>query len=304
MGDTILLSGATGLVGGSVQRTLEGSGHTVRALTRRPERLSPRPTFEPTGWDGIETPAAAVAGTNGVIHLSGEPIFGGLATARRKERIHASRIDSTRHLVEVIGATPEHERPAVLVCASAVGLYGDRGEERLPESAEPGAGFLADLCVQWEREARRAESFGVRVVSLRFGVVLSREGGALSALAPLFRLGLGGRVGAGTQWFPWIHLNDAAGLAVRALEDPSWSGAFNAVAPGVCRNAEFTRELARAVHRPAWFPVPGFALKAALGELSGELLGSRRVVPERAESESFAYVHPRLSDALAAELAR
>jgi len=304
MGSTILLSGATGLVGGSVRQSLEASGHTVRALTRRPERLSPSATFEPTGWDGIETPAAAVAGTNGVIHLSGEPIFGGLATAQRKQRIHTSRIDSTRHLVDAIGATAEHERPAVLVCASAVGIYGDRGEERLPESAEPGTGFLADLCVQWEREACRAESLGVRVVSLRFGVVLSRDGGALSALGPLFRLGLGGRLAAGTQWFPWIHLDDATGLTIRALEEPHWSGAFNAVAPNACRNAEFTKELAGVVRRPAWFRVPGFALKAALGALSGELLGSRRVIPERAQSESFAYVYPQLGSALAAELAR
>ncbi|MDH3685979.1 MAG: TIGR01777 family oxidoreductase, partial [Myxococcales bacterium] len=253
MGNTILLSGATGLVGGSVLRSLEAGGHTVRALTRRPEQLARSATFEPIGWDGIETPATAVARADGVIHLSGEPIFGGPATARRKERIHASRIDATRRLVDVIGATSENERPAVLVCASAVGYYGDRGEERLPESADPGSGFLADLCVQWEREAHRAESFGVRVVSLRFGVVLSSDGGALSALGPLFRLGLGGRVGNGRQWFPWIHLVDAAGLAIRALEDPRWSGPFNAVAPGACRNAEFTRELARVVQRPAWF---------------------------------------------------
>ena len=299
----MLLTGATGLIGGPVRAELEARGHTVRALTRRPDRLAERATFDPVGWDGQTAPAPALTGTTSVVHLSGEPIFGGLATAARKERIHASRIQSTRSLVEAIRATPERERPRVFVCASAVGYYGDRGEETLEESAAPGSGFLADLCALWEEEARRAEALGVRVVSLRFGVVLSKRGGALSALAPLFRLGLGGRVGHGRQWFPWIHLEDAAGLVLRALEDEGWAGAFNAVAPGAVRNAEFTRILAQGVRRPAWIPVPAFALRAALGDLAGELLGSRHVIPARAAT-SYAFTHPTLARALQTELER
>jgi len=304
VGRAILLSGATGLVGGSVQAVLEAGGHTVHALTRRPDRLARRATLEPVGWDGLAAPAEAIAGTRAVVHLSGEPIFGGLATAARRERIHASRIQSTRSLVAAMASAPESERPSTLVCASAVGYYGDRGEETLDESATPGQGFLADLCVAWEEEARRAEPLGVRVVSLRFGVVLSSRGGALSALGPLFRLGLGGRVGHGRQWFPWIHLDDATGIVLRALDDESWSGAFNAVAPGAVRNAEFTRVLARVVGRPAWFPVPAFALRTALGELSGELLGSRHVVPARAAAAAYGFARPSLDRALEAELAR
>jgi uncharacterized protein (TIGR01777 family) len=249
-------------------------------------------------------PPDALAGATAVVHLSGEPIFGGLAHAARRKRIHASRVASTRNLVEGMRSLPESERPRVLVCASAVGYYGDRGEETLDESAEPGSGFLADLCVEWEAEARRAEALGVRVVSVRFGVVLSNEGGALAALGPLFRLGLGGRVGHGRQWFPWIHRDDAVGLVLRAVGDATWTGPFNAVAPGAVRNSEFTDTLARTVGRSAWLPVPAFALRAALGELSGELLGSRHVVPARAAAAAYAFAHEALHGALAAELAR
>jgi uncharacterized protein (TIGR01777 family) len=300
----ILLSGATGLVGGRLSVRLEEHGQTVRALSRRPERLPRRASLEPAGWDGTAVPAAAVAGTGAIVHLSGEPIFGGFATTARRRRIRASRVDSTRHLVDALGELPADERPEVLVCASAVGYYGDRGEEELTESAGPGSGFLAQLCVDWEREAQRAADFGTRVASLRFGVVLSRDGGALAALGILFRLALGGRVGDGRQWFPWVHLDDAVGLVLRALEDTTWHGPVNAVAPGAVRNAEFTRSLARAVERPACIPVPAFALRAALGELSGELLGSRRVVPARARAAGFAFAHPALESALAAEFGR
>jgi uncharacterized protein (TIGR01777 family) len=183
-----------------------------------------------------------------------------------------------------------------------VGYYGDRGEERLDEEAPRGDGFLAELCADWEAEAARAERLGVRRASLRFAVVLSRRGGALSRLAPIFKLGLGGRVGSGRQWMPWIHLDDAAGLALRALDDEGLAGPVNAVAPEAVRNADFTRALARAVSRPALLPVPAFAVRAALGEVAGELLASRLVLPARAQRAGYAFRHPALAPALAAEV--
>ena len=296
----ILLSGATGLVGGDVRRHLEARGNTVRSLTRRPERFAGG--GDAVGWDGIRVPADALRNADAVVHLSGEPIFGGPATAARKRRIHASRIESTRQLALALEALDADTRPGTLVCASAVGFYGDRGEEELTESSAPGAGFLADLCVEWEARASAAEALGVRVVSLRFGVVLARDGGALSALGPLFRLALGGRVGDGRQWFPWIHREDAAGLVLHALDDSRWTGPVNAVAPGAVRNAEFTRTLARVVGRPALLPVPAFALRAALGDLSGELLGSRHVLPAVANESGYTFTHPTLEAALQQEL--
>jgi hypothetical protein len=214
----------------------------------------------------------------------------------------SSRVDPARAIAAGIGTLQASERPRTFVCASAVGYYGDRGEETLDETSAPGAGYLADLCVAWEAAAAEAEQHGVRRVSVRFGVVLSREGGALAQLARVFRLGLGGRVGDGRQWFPWIHLNDAVGLLGTALDTEAYHGAVNAVAPEQVRNAEFSRELARCVRRPALIPVPGFAVRAALGEISGELLGSKRVVPQVAQQRGYTFVYPQLAAALAAEL--
>jgi hypothetical protein len=205
-------------------------------------------------------------------------------------------------LVQSIERLSAAERPKVFVCASAVGYYGDRGEEALPESVAPGRGFLADVCVAWEEEARAAATLGVRTVSLRIGIVLAREGGALASLARLFRLGLGGRVGSGTQWVPWIHVDDLVAMILAALQNEHWSGAINAVAPNPVTNAELTRELARAVRRPALVPVPAFAVRAALGEMAGELLGSRRVIPARAAELGFRFRIDTLERALEAEL--
>jgi uncharacterized protein (TIGR01777 family) len=298
----VLLSGGSGLVGGALLRALRARGERVRALTRDPARLRPDAGVEPVVWDGLEVPGAALAGARAVVHLAGEPIFGGLPSAARRERMRASRIESTRRLVLALGRLPAAERPAALVCASAVGYYGERGEQALDEDAAPGEGFLARLCVDWEAEAARAEALGVRRVSLRFGLVLSRRGGALALMAPIFRLGLGGRLGSGRQWMPWIHLDDAAALALRALDDAALGGPLNAVAPEAVRNESFTRALARAVRRPAFLPVPGLPVRLALGELAGELLGSRRVLPARAQAAGFGFAHPQLAPALEAEL--
>lgn len=301
----VLVTGATGLVGGRLLQALARRGARVRALSRDPAGAARRlgDDVEALGWDGTLVPVAALRGAGAVVHLAGEPIFGSLPTTARKRRIHASRVLSTQSLVETLGRLPDAERPRVLVCASAVGWYGgDHGDRELDESEPPGAGFLAALCRDWEEAAARAERHGVRVVRLRFGVVLAREGGALALMLRPFRLGLGGPIGSGRQWMPWVHLDDVVGLILLGLEADAASGPINAVAPGAVRNAEFTRLLAAKLGRPAFLPVPAFVLRAALGELAGEFLDSRRVVPRRARELGYGFAHPTLESALEAEL--
>jgi uncharacterized protein len=302
MSGPVLITGASGLVGGALAARLRGEGRRLRLASRTPARLATGPGVEAVGWDGRDLPRSALSGSEAVVHLAGEPIFG-LPTRARRERIWASRIDSTKSLVRRIAELPSSERPRTLVCASAVGFYGDRGEEPLSEAAAPGQGFLAELCVAWEDEARQAEPLGVRVVQLRSGVVLSLEGGALPVLSRVFRAGLGGRIGGGRQWFSWVHLDDAVALVRLALDDARTSGPLNNVSPGTVRNRDFTRALARAVHRPALLPAPAFAVRLALRDLAGELLGSRRVLPALAETLGYRFTHPDLASSLAAELA-
>ena len=306
----IALSGATGLVGGRLLPALSRAGHPIRLLTRNPARLRPsgsqgesgRPPVEPFAWDGTHAPRAALCGAEAVVHLAGEPIFGGPFTAARRSRVYDSRIRSTEDLAAALGELPPNERPQVLVCASAVGYYGSRGEELLDESKAPGEGFFPRLCVAWEGAAARAARHGVRVVQLRIGIVLAREGGALPKMVLPFRLGLGGPLGDGRQWVPWIHVDDLVALIEQTLADPSYQGPVNAVAPFAVRNAELTGEIAHQLRRPALVRVPGFLVRALAGELAGEVLGSRRVVPQRAREAGFRFVHEQLPSALAAEL--
>ncbi len=303
MSAEILVSGASGLIGGRLLRALTREGSVARALTRRPESAAPLATpHRWVGWDGTHFPVEAVAGVAGVVHLAGEPVFAGRLTPARRARILASRVESTRSLVETLAALPAPQRPRVLVCASAVGYYGSRAEELLDEDAPAGEGFLADVCRAWETEANASSRLGVRCVTLRIGIVLARKGGALARMALPFRLGLGGRLGDGRQWVPWIHVDDVTGLICAALRDEAYAGAVNAVAPEPVRNLELTRALASTLHRPALLTVPAFVLRAALGELAGELLGSRRCVPRRALARGFAFAHAQLASALAAEL--
>ncbi len=296
----VVLSGGTGLVGGRVAQLLAGSGTGVRALTRRPERARFEPPIRAVGWDGERVPEEALAGARAIVHLSGEPVFAGPLTRERRRRIRASRIDSTRAIVEAVAALPGNERPDTLICASAVGYYGNRGDETLDEQSPPGDGFLARVCIEWEAAALEAERHGLRAVCLRIGVVLAREGGALQLMCLPFKLGLGGRLGSGRQWFPWIHLEDVAAMACAAVDLPHWTGPVNAVAPEAVTNAELTATLGRVLRRPTLLPLPGAALKLALGELAIELLGSRRVVPSRALTHGFAFAQPTLEGALAA----
>jgi uncharacterized protein (TIGR01777 family) len=298
----VLVSGATGLVGTRLVAALQRDGAALRVLTRRPEARGLGADVEAVGWDGLRIPAEALADVRAIVHLAGEPVFAGRLRAARRQRIRASRIESTQSIVEAVADLPPASRPDALVCASAVGFYGSRGDERLDESAAPGEGFLADVCVEWERAAQSANALGVRAVSLRIGVVLAAEGGALARLVLPFRAGFGGRLGDGRQWFPWIHIDDLVGMLRAALRDERWRGPVNAVAPAPVTNAELTRTLGRRLRRPTLLPIPAALLRLVLGELAGELLDSRRVVPRAAQEWGFEFTFPSLDEALAAEL--
>jgi len=299
---TVLVTGASGLVGGRLVPSLLEDGRRVLAATRSPERARFGPGVEAVGWDGVSLPADLLGRCDALVHLAGEPLFGGPFNAARRRRVRDSRVDSTRALAAALAALPADERPAVWLCASAVGFYGSRGDESLSEQAGPGRGFLAELCGDWEAATRPAAEAGVRVVSLRIGIALAREGGALALMRRPFALGLGGRLGDGQQWVPWIQLDDLVALLRFALDEESLSGPLNAVGPAPARNAELTSALSRVLRRPALIPVPGFAIRLALGELADELLGSKRVLPERALAAGFRFAHPELEEALAAEL--
>jgi len=296
----VLVTGASGLVGSRLVPELLRRFGSVHTLSRSPRRDTGPVVHHP--WDGIDPGVEPLRASKAVVHLSGEPIFGGLPTRARRRRIRSSRVDSTRKIVERIGQLEPEARPATLVCASAVGYYGDRGEVELDEEAGLGEGFLAEVCRDWEAAAAAAEDHGLRVVRVRIGVVLSGAGGALPLIRLPFSLGLGGRLGDGRQFFPWLHLDDLVAIFLWALGEASVSGSVNAVAPETVRNETLTRELGRVLGRPTRLPVPGFVLRAVLGELAGELLGSRRVVPRRLQAAGFRFRFPTLAAALEAEL--
>jgi uncharacterized protein (TIGR01777 family) len=300
---SVVVTGATGLIGRRLVAALSDSGRGVRALSRDATAGGFGPGVAVVSWNGLHVASETLVGAAAVVHLAGEPVFAGRLNGARRRRLRESRIESARSIANAIAALPEGGRPGTFVCASAVGYYGSRGDEELDEAAGPGSGFLADLCVDWEEAARSAEEYGTRVVCLRIGIVLAREGGALPRLALPFRFGLGGRLGDGRQWFPWVHADDVVGIVEAALADPAWRGAVNAVAPELVTNAELTHAVGRALHRPSFLAVPAFALRAALGEdLAVELLGSRRVLPRAALDRGYAFAHPRIEPALAREL--
>jgi hypothetical protein len=241
----------------------------------------------------------SVPSVDAIVHLAGEPVAQRW-TGEVKKRIYNSRVDGTRKLVSAMGDL--QNKPAVLITASAVGYYGDRGDEVLMEDSAPGKDFLAQLCVNWEEEATRALEFGVRVVRIRIGIVLGRDGGALKQMLTPFRLGIGGRLGNGCQWMPWIHVDDLLGLFVFAAENASIQGPLNGSSPEPVTNAEFTRRLAQALHRPAMLRVPKFALKLVLGEIADFALASSKVVPDAPTRSGFKFAFPELGEALKALL--
>jgi uncharacterized protein (TIGR01777 family) len=303
MGDRVLISGGTGLIGGRLVESLRASRIPVRILSRSAPAAGPAADsdFERLRWDGIHLPDGALHGCTSVVHLAGEPIFAGPLTASRRRRLASSRIDSTQLIAEALRSMPSADRPQSFVCASAVGFYGSRGEEVLDESADPGSGFLAEICQEWEAAASTAAE-ALRVVSLRTGIVLAREAGALPMMALPFRFGFGGRMGSGRQWVPWIQIDDAVAIILCAMRDTRLQGAINVVAPRPVRNADLASEIARTLHRPCLLPVPALALRLALGDLSDELLGSRRCIPQRMLDVGFEFRHPEIGSALAVEL--
>lgn len=287
----IAISGATGFIGRRLEQTLAGSEHTVLKLNRRGSGPGVRQWDPVAGLPDLRTDPPL----DGIVHLAGEPVSQRW-TAEVKKGIRDSRVIGTRNLVEGLSAL--QRKPRVLVCASAVGIYGERGNEFLDESAPPGEGFLADVCREWEAEAARAEALGIRLVRIRIGLVLGRHGGALAAMLPPFRLGLGATLGDGSQWMSWIHLDDLVGMIRFALEEPTASGAWNGVAPNPVTNLEFTRELATAIHRPALFTAPRFVIRLLAGEMSQILFFSQRCAPEAPRAAGFTFRYPELGPAL------
>jgi uncharacterized protein len=272
----IALTGASGFVGRRLRERLAADGHTVRSVS---VRSVPNPV--------------ALEGVTAVVHLAGEPVAQRwTADARRK--ILESRRDGTRRLVAALKANP----PNVLVSASAVGYYGDRGDELLTETSSPGSGFLCEVTEAWEEEALKAADFGVRVARLRIGMVLGRDGGALQTMLPPFRLGLGAKLGNGRQWVSWIHLEDLVSLIDYVIREKTLRGVLNATSPHPVTNAEFAKSLGEALHRPVIFAAPSFVLKFALGEMSELLLTSQRVIPEATIASGFEFAYPDLKGAL------
>jgi uncharacterized protein len=298
----VTVTGASGFIGRALIPRLLETGCSVHVLGRKfPDGLPSAVRF--SAWNSVETqpPSASLESADTVVHLAGEPVSQRW-TADAKKRIHVSRVEGTRRLVSALAAQPQ--RPRVLVCASAVGFYGSRGDEILTEASSPGSGFLAQVVMDWENAAQSAEDLGIRVVRLRFGMVLGRQGGALAKLLPVFRFGLGARLGSGEQWMAWIHLDDAVNLILFAINFSAVRGAVNASAPHPVTNDEFTSRFATALHRPAIFRAPGFALRLLLGEMSEMLLASQRVLPSAAKSAGFPFQFPDLNAALDQILAK
>jgi len=298
----VTVTGATGRIGAGLVAALQARGDEVTVLSRSPDRARAALGTEAVAWrtEDEPAPAEALAGRDGVIHLAGEDV------AQRwsddaKRRIRTSRELGTRNLVA--GLRAADPRPGVLVSASAVGWYGPRGDEPVDEDTPAAGDFLAEVCAVWEREAVAAEALGVRVVRVRTGVVLDKEGGALAKMLPFFRLGVGGPVAGGGQWMPWIHRDDLVALYLRALDDAAWTGAVNGTAPEPVTNKDFSRALGRALHRPAFAPVPGFAVRVLYGEMADIVVNGQRAVPKRTQALGFSFRHPQLDEALRDALA-
>ncbi len=292
-----LVTGATGFVGPRLLRLLD----SPVVLSRDPDRARRSVgaiASRIVRWNPMEGPPPpdAFAGVDAVLHLAGESVAEGRWTKAQKARIRDSRVIGTRHLVQ--GIAQAERKPAVLVSASAVGYYGDRGDEELTESAAPAHDFLADVCVEWEREALAAEGAGVRVVTARTGIVLGAGGGALGKMLTPFKLGAGGPLGNGRQWMPWIHVADLARMYVHAAENAAIRGPMNATAPHPVRNSEFTKALGRQLHRPAFMPAPYIGLRIVFGEFAQVLFASQRVIPKVALDTGFVFQYPELAGAL------
>ncbi len=294
----VLIVGATGFVGGALIGRLLADGHSLQALVRNPARAR-EALPDAVGLVPDANLGAALSSADAVVNLAGEPILPRRWTPERKALLRSSRVDLTRRLVESMAA----HAPRVFVSVSAVGFYGDRKDEELTERSSPGDDFLARLCVDWEAAARGAEALGTRVVQPRLGVVLG-AGGALGAMLPPFRIGLGGPYGPGTQYMPWVHLDDVVGALVASLGDDRYAGPLNLVGPAPSTNRDFARTLGSVLGRPAMIPAPAMAMRLALGEAVSVLLGGQRAVPERLQALGYAFRFPSLEAALRSAVGR
>ena len=279
----VFITGASGLIGSALLSSLEQSGEEVVQLTRRPAKGPSQVSWNPRA----PLPAEAVSGFDVVIHLAGETVVGRW-TAEKKREIRDSRVSGTQHLATALAQTSA--KPRAFVCASAVGFYGNRGDEVLTESSAAGTGFAADLGRDWEAASRIAADAGIRTTNLRIGVVLTPRGGALGKMLTPFKLGLGGRIGSGRQWWSWIHIDDIVGAIHHVMRTESLSGPVNLVAPNPVTNGEFTRTLAGVLHRPALAPLPAFMARIALGEMATELMcSSQRVLPRKLQESGYSF---------------
>ena len=295
----VLVTGGTGFIGSRVCSALHQQGDTVHVLSRNPERAqtkveSARACY---AWnpEAEKPPAEATNGIASVVHLAGETIAGKW-NEEKKRRIRDSRILSTRNLVESLAAADT--KPNELVCASAIGYYGDSGDEHFTEVSPAGNDFLAKVCQEWEAEAQKATDLGIRVVTVRIGLVLGLGGGLLAQVLPPFKFGVGGILGNGRQWMSWIHVNDVVGIMLHALENNEIRGPLNATAPTPVRNTEFTKTLGTVLRRPTLFPVPTFGLKLMMGEFADFIVLSQKVLPEKTEVSGYEFRHRTLESAL------
>lgn len=293
-----VVTGGTGFVGRRLLSKLDRPVLLSRNTAKAKKSLADK-TVEVIAWNPLTeaAPSSALDGAEAIFHLAGDSVAGGRWTNRKKQRIKESRVLGTRNLVA--GLRQLRNKPRVLVSASAVGYYGSRGEEEIDERSPPGDDFLADVCGTWEKEAQAACDLGIRVVTIRIGLVLGEKGGALSKMLPPFYVGLGSPLGTGDQYMPWVHLDDLVELMLFAAREPSLSGPVNGVSPQSVTNREFTKTLGAVLRRPTFLPpLPGFVLKAMLGEFGGVLLDSQRVYPRAALSAGFAFRFPALEGAL------
>lgn len=294
----ILISGASGFIGNAIRPALSNAGHELAALVRR------APAGDEVQWNpGQPLDPQKLAGFNAIVHLAGKSISGRWSEKFKRE-VRESRVLGTQTLATAAAESfRKTGQPPIFLAASATGYYGNRGDEELSEDSKPGSGFLSEVCEEWEAAASPAADAGIRVVNLRIGVVLAKHGGALQAMLPTFRLGLGGPIGNGRQYMSWITLDDVVGAFLFALANEQLRGPVNAVAPQAVRNLEFVRALGSVLHRPAFFPLPAFVVRTVFGEM-GEalLLGSARVRAAKLEAAGYKYRHPELSEALQATL--
>ena len=291
--DRVLISGASGPIGAALVSSLEHAGAEVVRLVRGSARNAGQISWNPT--DDLATPA--VSGFRAVIHLAGESVVGRW-TAAKKKAVRESRVQGTRSVASALART--ESKPKAFVCASAVGFYGDRGDEVLSEESASGRGFLPEICREWEQASRICSEAGIRTVNIRIGLVLSTRGGALPKMLPPFRLGLGGRLGSGKQWWSWIHMDDIVGAVHHAMQNDAMAGPVNLVSPNPVRSEEFARVLASVLRRPAFFPVPGFALRLAFGRAAADelFLASQRVEPGKLRASGYEFRFGDLQGAL------